>query len=126
MAVADLGNDTLTTYTISELGKLGDPVVSVAEPGFGPRHMLFNVNNPVLYLLGELSSVVCILSYELLSGSFELMLTLPTISEDYTDVNGLAAILVCSDVRSLYVLNRGSNSLTVLLVCPDGRNLCQR
>lgn len=125
LAVADLGNDTLTTYTISDAGKLGDPVVFHAEPGFGPRHIAFNHNNPVAYLLGELSSQVSILSYDAATGSFELIATLPTIPEDYTDHNGAAAIRLSSDQRFLYVSNRGFNSLTVFAVSPDGRNLSQ-
>ena len=125
LAVADLGNDTLTTYTISDAGKLGDPVVFHADPGFGPRHIAFNHNNPVAYLLGELSSQVSILSYDAAAGSFELIATLPTIPEDYTDHNGAAAIRLSSDQRFLYVSNRGFNSLTVFAVSPDGRNLSQ-
>ena len=125
LAVADLGNDTLTTYTISDAGKLGDPVVFHADPGFGPRHIAFNHNNPVAYLLGELSSQVSILSHDAAAGSFELIATLPTIPEDYTDHNGAAAIRLSSDQRFLYVSNRGFNSLTVFAVSPDGRNLSQ-
>ncbi|EGF38275.1 3-carboxymuconate cyclase, partial [Lacticaseibacillus rhamnosus MTCC 5462] len=78
-------------------------------------HIAFNHNNPVAYLLGELSSQVSILSYDAATGSFELIATLPTIPEDYTDHNGAAAIRLSSDQRFLYVSNRGFNSLTVLL-----------
>ncbi|MDE3314769.1 lactonase family protein [Lacticaseibacillus zeae] len=125
LAVVDLGNDTLTTYAVSDAGKLSDPIVFHTEPGFGPRHIAFNHNQPIAYLLGELSSKVSVLSYDAGTGSFELITTLPTIPADYTDHNGAAAIRLSSDQRFLYVSNRGFNSLTVFAVSPDGRNLTQ-
>ncbi len=125
LAVVDLGNDTLTTYAVSDAGKLSDPVVFHTEPGFGPRHIAFNHNQPIAYLLGELSSKVSVLSYDAATGSFELITTLPTIPADYTDHNGAAAIRLSSDQRFLYISNRGFNSLTVFAVSPDGRNLTQ-
>ena len=125
LAVVDLGNDTLTTCAVSDAGKLSDPVIFHTEPGFGPRHLAFNHNNPIAYLLGELSSQVSILNYDAATGQFKLIATLPTIPEDYTDHNGAAAIRLSSDQRFLYVSNRGHNSITVFAVSPDGRNLSE-
>ena len=87
--------------------------------------MAFNHNNPIAYLLGELSSQVSILNYDAATGQFKLIATLPTIPEDYTDHNGAAAIRLSSDQRFLYVSNRGHNSITVFAVSPDGRNLSE-
>lgn len=123
LAVADLGNDTLTTYTISDAGQLGDPVVFHAEPGFGPRHIAFKLKHPVAYLLGELSRLDCILRVDAATGSFELIESLPKFPEDYTELNGAAEFRSSSDTRYCYVYNRGLHSLTVFADCPDGRHL---
>ena len=75
MVVVDLGNDTVSTYDISAEGKLAP--VSILKPklGSGPRHLVFAPDKRTAYLVGELSSTVSVLDYDLTTGAFHLLQT---------------------------------------------------
>ncbi len=116
VVVVDLGNDTVSTYPVSEAGKLGEPTIWRSEPGFGPRHILFHPSKPIAYLLGELSSEVQVLDYDAATGSFSPRQTLRTIPADWTEHNGAAAIRISQDGRFLYTSNRGHNSIATFAI----------
>lgn len=111
LVVVDLGNDTVSTYTVTDAGKLQNPVVFHTTPGFGPRHIIFNPKQPVAYLAGELSSSLAVLDYDAATGSFTPREVLSTIPADWTEHNGAAAVRISADGRFLYVSNRGHNSI---------------
>jgi len=122
LAVIDLGTDQVFTYPVSDTGKLGQPQILTVPAGFGPRHLVFNHRKNIAYLLGELSSLIQVLTYD--HGTFTLVGDpISTIPSDWTDHNGAAAIRLSSDDRFLYVSNRGHNSLAVFAVDDSGLNL---
>ena len=45
LIAVDLGNDTISTYDVSDEGKLSLVSVFKTEPGFGPRHIVFAHNS---------------------------------------------------------------------------------
>ncbi len=72
LVVCDLGTDRVYTYDVSDQGKLTIVSEFVAEPGTGPRHLVFHpANETIAYLFGELDSTVRVLSYNKSQGSFE-------------------------------------------------------
>ncbi|WP_127848953.1 lactonase family protein [Lacticaseibacillus hulanensis] len=120
VVVIDLGNDTVSTYQVSDSGKLNGPVVLHTMPGFGPRHIAFHPTKPVAYLLGELSSKVQVLDYDASTGTFAPRQTLSTIPSDWTEHNGAAAVRVSADGKFLYTSNRGHNSIATFAIDQSG------
>lgn len=122
LVVCDLGTDEVVTYDVSAEGNLTKVATYRTEPGFGPRHLVFNPNGKIAYLLGELSSDVQILNYQQ-DGSFNLITSYSLIPENYTEHNGSAAIRISSDGQFLYASNRGHNSIVVFAITASGRDL---
>ncbi len=113
LVACDLGNDTVYTYDVDSEGKLTEVATFKANPGTGPRHIVFHPNNQVAYLFGELSSDVVVLAYDQATGEFTEKQVISTLPEGYAEFNGGAAIRVSKDGSTLYASNRGHNSLAV-------------
>jgi 6-phosphogluconolactonase len=86
---------------------------------------VFAPDKKTAYLVGELSSTVSVLDYDLTTGSFHLLQTVSTIPDDWTEHNGAAAIRISNDGRFVYVSNRGHNSLAVFEVLDGELKLIQ-
>ncbi|WP_430616591.1 6-phosphogluconolactonase [Enterococcus sp. DIV0176] len=122
LVVCDLGTDRVYTYDVAENGKLTLAATFVAEPGTGPRHLVFHPTQPIAYLFGELDSTVSVLAYQE-NGSFEKLQKISTLPEDFTGENGGAAIRISDDGRFLYTSNRGHNSIAVFEISSNGEQL---
>lgn len=122
LVACDLGIDAVVTYDVNDAGDLTKVATYRTEPGYGPRHIVFNPNGKIAYLLGELSSNVQVLNYQN-DGSFSLVATYSLIPTDFTEHNGSAAIRISNDGRFLYASNRGHNSIAVFAIAGDGREL---
>lgn len=125
LVVVDLGNDTVSTYDISAEGKLAPVSILKTKAGLGPRHLVFAPDKKTAYLVGELSSTVSVLDYDLTTGAFHLLQTVSTIPDDWTEHNGAAAIRISNDGLFVYVSNRGHNSLAVFEVLDGELKLIQ-
>jgi 3-carboxymuconate cyclase len=90
------------------------------EPNFGPRHIVFNKNNDIMYAIGELSGKVCVLKRE-----NERFVPVQYLYSDITEgINGKgsADIHLSNDGKFLYTSNRLKNDgITVFAVLPDGK-----
>lgn len=104
------------TYDVSENGKLNLVTTFTAEPGTGPRHLVFHPNGQFAYLFGELDSTVRVLSYNKETGAFEELQKISTLPEEFDGENGGAAIRISNDGKFLYASNRGHNSIAVFAV----------
>ncbi|MYV18132.1 lactonase family protein [Furfurilactobacillus milii] len=120
LIVCDLGMDQVTVYDVADDGKFSLVSTYQAEPGFGPRHVVFNPQKSICYLAGELSSNISVLKYDEATGTLTHVQTLKTIPTDWTAHNGAAAIRISNDGQFVYVSNRGFNSLAVFAVGEDG------
>lgn len=120
LAVCDLGTDRVYTYDVTNEGEVEETAVYVAEPGTGPRHLVFHPNKSIAYLFGELDSTVTVLAYDEADGSFTQKQKVSTLPKDYDGENGGAAIRISNDGRYLYTSNRGHNSLAVFAIDEDG------
>ncbi len=123
LVVCDLGNDSVYTYHVAPDGKLTETARFAAEPGTGPRHLVFHPNKQTAYLFGELANTVTVLAYDAAAGSFEALQTVSTLPEDFHDFNGGAAIRISSDGKFLYASNRGHNSLAVFSVADNSESI---
>ena len=123
LAVCDLGTDRVYTYDVSTEGKLTEVAQYIAEPGTGPRHLVFHPNNQFAYLFGELDGTVTVLAYNEVDGSFEQTQKVSTLPEGFNEFNGGAAIRISSDGRFVYASNRGHDSIAVFAVTTEGASI---
>lgn len=121
LVVCDLGVDTVFTYDITDDFQLRLVAQLKLPAGFGPRHIRFNQQQPLAYVVGELSSEVATLQYDASSGQFSLQTITPTIPATWTAHNGAAAMRLSADKRFMYVSNRGYDSIAVFSLAADGQ-----
>jgi 6-phosphogluconolactonase len=116
---ADLGVDRVFVYRLDLDGKSlrhvegGDAVM---RPGAGPRHLAFHPTLPLVFVANELDSTVATLRFDAERGALSPQGTSSTLPAGWTGTNYPADIHVAASGRSLYVSNRGHNSIAVFSV----------
>jgi 6-phosphogluconolactonase len=116
---ADLGVDRVYVYRLDHDGKSlrhvdgGDAVM---RPGAGPRHVAFHPTQPLVFVANELDSTVATLRFDAERGALSQLATRSTVPAGWTGTNYPADIHVASSGRTLYVSNRGHNSIAVFSV----------
>ncbi|MEO8908859.1 MAG: lactonase family protein [Gemmatimonadaceae bacterium] len=117
---ADLGADRVFVYRLDLDGKSlrhiegGDAVM---HAGAGPRHIAFHPTLPLVFVSCELDSTVATLHFDAergtLSSPLDARSTLPA---GWKGTNYPADIHIAPSGRTLYVSNRGHNSIAVFSV----------
>src|SRR6266576_4103272 len=117
---ADLGADRVFVYRLDLDGKAlrhieeGDAVM---RPGAGPRHLAFHPTLPLVFVANELDSTVATLRFDAEHGALSLLDARSTVPAGWTGgTNYPADIHVAPNGRTLYVSNRGHNSIAVFSV----------
>jgi 6-phosphogluconolactonase len=116
---ADLGADRVFVYRLDLEGKSlrhvegGDAVM---RSGAGPRHIAFHPTLPLVFVANELDSTVATLRFDAVRGALSPIDTRSTVPAGWTGTNFPADIHVAPSGRTLYVSNRGHNSLAVFSV----------
>jgi len=116
---ADLGADRVFVYRLDLDDKSlrhvegGDTVM---RPGAGPRHIAFHPTLPLVFVANELDSTVATLRFDAERGALSPLDIRSTIPPGWTGTNYPADIHIASSGRTLYVSNRGLNSLAVFSV----------
>lgn len=123
VVACDLGTDKVYTYKVSEDGKLDLAATYTADPGTGPRHLVFHPNGKFAYLVGELTSEIVVLAYNAADGSFKTVQTVSSIPNTHTTFNSGSAVRVTEDGRFLYSSNRGHNSIAVYAINAYGDSI---
>ncbi|MGY0401816.1 lactonase family protein [Carnobacterium jeotgali] len=123
VVACDLGTDKVYTYKVSEDGKLDLAATYKANPGTGPRHLVFHPNGKFAYLVGELTSEIVVLAYNAADGSFKTVQTVSSIPDTHTTFNSGSAVRVTEDGRFLYSSNRGHNSIAVYAINEHGDSI---
>jgi 6-phosphogluconolactonase len=120
---ADLGADRVFVYRLDLSGKSlthlegGDAVM---RPGAGPRHIAFHPTLPLVFVANELDSTVATLRFDAERGALSPQGTRSTVPAGWTGTNYPADIHVAGSGRTLYVSNRGHNSIAVFSVDSTG------
>jgi 6-phosphogluconolactonase len=116
---ADLGADRVFVYRL-DAGKGSLTHVSGADaemlPGTGPRHLAFHPTLPLCYVTGELNSSVSALRCDPDNGKLSWAQSVATLDAGTPGENFPAHILVAPDGRTLYVSNRGHNSISMFRI----------
>lgn len=113
---ADVGVDRVFVYRLDLDGKSlrhvdgGDAVM---RPGAGPRHLAFHPTLPLVFVANELDSTVATLRFDAELGRLSPLDTRSTLPAGWTGTNYPADIHVAATGRTVYVSNRGHNSIAV-------------
>ncbi len=116
---ADLGADRVFVYRLDLEGRSlrhieeGDGVM---QPGAGPRHIAFHPTLPLVFVANELDSTVATLRFDSARGALAPIDARSTLPAGWTGTNYPADIHVAANGRTLYVSNRGHNSIAVFSV----------
>lgn len=124
--VADLGLDKLFMHRFDAgTGSLvpGNPAFASSEPGSGPRHVAFSPSGKFVYAVNELTSTATLFAYQSDAGALQSLQTISTLPEDFTGANSTAEIEVDGKGRTLYVSNRGHDSIAVFRIDPGDGSL---
>ena len=114
---ADLGADRVLVYRLDLDGKaLRRAGEAVMRPGAGPRHIAFHPTLPLVFVTNELDSTVATLRFDAGAGALSLLDARATLPAGWTGTNYPADIHVAANGRTLYVSNRGHNSIAVFSV----------
>lgn len=123
--VPDLGTDDIFIYQFdAEKGVLAanKPKSGRVAPGAGPRHLALSANGRFAYVCNEMAMTVTAFAVNSKNGGLKEVQTLPTLPEG-ADAKGAstAEIFLHPNGRTLYVSNRGHDSIAVYSVGRDGR-----
>ena len=116
---ADLGADRVFVYRLDLENKSlhhvegGDAVM---RAGAGPRHIAFHPKLPLVFVANELDSTVATLRFDADRGALSPVNTRSTLPKGWTGTNYPADIHVAPSGRTLYVSNRGHNSIAVFSI----------
>src|SRR2546423_2885828 len=116
---ADLGADRVFVYRLDAEDKSlrhvdgGDAVM---RPGAGPRHIAFHPSLPLVFVANELDSTVATLRFDAARGKLSALAVHSTLPSGWKGTNYPADIHVAPSGRTLYVSNRGHNSIAVFSV----------
>jgi 6-phosphogluconolactonase len=119
---ADLGIDKVVVYRLNAERSLEHLETGDArlEPGSGPRHIAFHPTLPLAYVATELSSTVTRLRFDADRGALTPIDTRSTLPSSWKGTSYAADIHVAPSGRTLYVSNRGHNSVAVFSVDKTG------
>ena len=120
---ADLGADRVFVYQLDLAAKAlrhVDGADAVMRPGAGPRHLAFHPTLPLVFVANELDSTVATLRFDAERGALTPIDTQSTLPAGWSGTNYPADIHVAPSGRTLYVSNRGHNSIAVFAVAATG------
>jgi 6-phosphogluconolactonase len=113
---ADLGADRVFVYRLDLDAKALRHVAggdAVMHAGAGPRHLAFHPTQPLLFVSNELDSTVSTLRFDARRGALSPLDTRSTLPAGWTGTNYPADIHIAPSGRTLYVSNRGHDSIAV-------------
>lgn len=118
--VADLGLDKVFLYQFDPAkGALspGEPPYASVPPGSGPRHLAFGAAG-LVYVVNEMASTVSVLAPE--GAGLKEVQNISTLPKDWKGSNTTAEIFLHPNGRTLYVSNRGHDSIALFSVGEKG------
>ena len=109
--VCDLGIDTLKAYEVQENKLTPNPQkdISVSKGG-GPRHLVFNRDGSLAYVINELTAAVSVLKNK--GTKFEQIGSYNSLPDSYQGNPSASAIRIHPNGKFLYVANRIFDAIT--------------
>ena len=118
---ADLGTDRIVVYRIDAQSRTLQHLAANdarLEPGSGPRHIAFHPTLPLVFVASELKSTLTTLNFDRDRGVLTLVASQSTLPSGWKGSSYVADVHVDSLGKTVYVSNRGHNSVAVFSVDP--------
>ena len=123
--VNDLGLDEIHVYHLdSATAKLTpqDPPAWTAEPGSGPRSLIFHPNGKWAYCVNEVGSSVNVLDWDAKKGVFTTAQLISTVPEGHQGPSAPSDVVMDKAGRFIYVANRLDDFMVSFSISPaDGK-----
>lgn len=119
LLVPDKGLDRVFSFRF-EAGRLvpaATPWLQVRE-GAGPRNLAFHPSQPWAYVVNELDSTVLACTFDARDGALRAHQVVSSLPDTFTGDSRGASIQVDAAGRTLYVSNRGHDSIAVFAIDP--------
>ena len=121
------GSDSVVAYRLDRVrGVLVEAARVAARPGAAPRHIDFHPGKPLAYVINELASTITTYRRNLRSGALVALQTIPSTPPEFTGYSTGAEIAVDRTGRTVYVSNRGHDSIGVFAIDPRTGTLAPR
>lgn len=116
----DLGADKIFIYSLDNTGLVPNqvPFASLVE-GSGPRHIDFSADGKLAFVINELNSTMQSFNVNN-EGGLDLIQTISTLPEGYSEVTYCADVHVHPNGKFLYGSNRGHDSIVSYSINADG------
>ena len=120
--VCDLGTDRIYIYDRTPGQGITAPAAAELPlpPGSGPRHLTFSPDGNRLYVANELDSTAAAFVRDAATGEWRFRTAVPTLKNPGGAPNYPGALKLSADGHTLFVTNRGDNSIAVFDAAPDG------
>jgi len=121
------GSDAVVAYRLDPRRRvLVEASRVAARPGAAPRHIAFHPRKPLAYVINELDSTLTTYRQDRGSGALTPLQTIPSTPPAFTGYSTGAEIEVDRAGRTLYVSNRGHDSIGVFAIDPARGTLAPR
>ena len=122
--VCDLGIDTVKVYTFQGTELISNRLKDIeVEKGGGPRHLVFNKEGSLGYVINELSSMVSVLKY--IGNKFVNIGSYGSLPDSYQDKPSASAIRIHPSNSFLYIANRNFDAITIFRIKGDSLELIE-
>jgi len=120
VTVVDLGCEGIYLYPLDPAKGISEAPFSFGKsaPGDGPRHLVFNAAGTLAYVANELANSVSVFGY--VDGTLSHRQTATSLPANFTGQNTVAAIRLSPDGKTLFVSNRGHDSIALYDVQASG------
>jgi len=113
--VCDLGIDTVKAYYFEKGQLVPNPDKdSTVTAGGGPRHLTFNAEASLAYVINELTGNISVLENK--NGAFKEIATYASLPETYKEVPSASAIRLHPNGKFLYAANRAAELISIFKV----------
>ncbi len=110
--VCDLGTDTIKAYHFKKTTSIAEPNCDIeVTKGSGPRHMVFNKNGNLAYVLSELTGTVSVLNN--MGDKFKQLRAYDSLPNNYAGISSASAIRIHPNGLFLYAANRALDAITI-------------
>ncbi|WP_186156598.1 lactonase family protein [Burkholderia gladioli] len=115
--VPDKGLDTVFAVRWHD-GREPEVVAHRWQPGSGPRHAAFHPVLPLIYVANELDSTMTTWAFDAQTGRMTPLDTIPLLPASFDGESSAAGIVIAPDGGSVYVSNRGHDSVAAIALDP--------
>ena len=120
--VCDLGIDTIKAYGVQETPLVSNKLKDIeVVKGGGPRHLVFNRDGSLGYVINELTAAVSVLKY--IRNKFKQIGSYSTLPDSYKDLPSASAIRIHPNGSFLYIANRNFDAITIFRIKGDSLEL---